>query len=123
MTMHLLPAYYTTTNTRKKKKPTKNKRILAARVEHEKFLRKHGCHPDQLKNIPKKFIEWKGHENVYRRETKHIPSRMDMGIADNGTKKCNMEKLEISSNYTIAPAYNKGAYQVISKANVKDIGK
>ena len=33
------------------------------------------------------------------------------------------EKLEISSQYTIAPAYNKGAYQVIGKNNVKDIGK
>jgi len=28
-----------------------------------------------------------------------------------------------SSNYTIAPAYNKGPYQVISKDNIKDIGK
>jgi len=25
--------------------------------------------------------------------------------------------------YTVAPAYNKGAYQLISKHNVKDIGK
>jgi hypothetical protein len=33
------------------------------------------------------------------------------------------EKREISSGYTIAPAYNKGAYQVIGKANIKDIGK
>ena len=33
------------------------------------------------------------------------------------------EKLEISSQYTIAPAYNKGAYQVIGKNNIKDIGK
>jgi hypothetical protein len=33
------------------------------------------------------------------------------------------EKLKISNNYTIAPAYNKGAYQVISKENIKDIGK
>ena len=32
-------------------------------------------------------------------------------------------KKEISSKYTIAPAYNKGAYQVISKDNIKDIGK
>lgn len=34
-----------------------------------------------------------------------------------------LEKRMISSNYTIAPAYNKGAYQVISRENVKDIGK
>ena len=28
-----------------------------------------------------------------------------------------------SSNHTIAPAYNKGAYQVISPKNIKDIGR
>jgi len=33
------------------------------------------------------------------------------------------EKQEISKGYTVAPAYNKGAYQVIGKNNIKDIGK
>jgi len=28
-----------------------------------------------------------------------------------------------STAHTIAPAYNKGAYQVISKENIKDIGR
>jgi|TARA_B100000902_G_scaffold19860_1_gene23807 hypothetical protein len=28
-----------------------------------------------------------------------------------------------STEHTIAPAYNKGAYQVISKQNIKDIGR
>jgi len=28
-----------------------------------------------------------------------------------------------SSKYTIAPAYNKGAYQVIPRKEVKDIGR
>jgi len=32
-------------------------------------------------------------------------------------------KREESKNFTIAPAYNKGAYQVITKNNIKDIGK
>ena len=32
-------------------------------------------------------------------------------------------KQEESKNFTIAPAYNKGAYQVITKNNIKDIGK
>ena len=27
------------------------------------------------------------------------------------------------TNHTIAPAYNKGGYQVISKKNIKDIGR
>ena len=29
----------------------------------------------------------------------------------------------IPHNFTIAPAYNKGPYQVISKSNIKDIGR
>lgn len=33
------------------------------------------------------------------------------------------EKIDISAGYTVAPAYNKGAYQVISKENIKYIGK
>jgi|TARA_R110000744_G_C19247575_1_gene549899 hypothetical protein len=32
-------------------------------------------------------------------------------------------KKEISSNYTVAVAYNKGGYQVIPKSQVKDIGR
>ena len=33
------------------------------------------------------------------------------------------KKLRTTKTYTIAPAYNKGAYQVISKQHIKDIGK
>ena len=32
-------------------------------------------------------------------------------------------KAEESKNFTVAPAYNKGAYQVIGKNNIKDIGR
>ena len=32
-------------------------------------------------------------------------------------------KKEISKNYTVAPAYNKGAYQVIPNECIEDIGK
>lgn len=32
-------------------------------------------------------------------------------------------KQEVSKKYTVSVAYNKGAYQVISKDNIKDIGK
>lgn len=31
--------------------------------------------------------------------------------------------LEVSRNFTVAPAYNKGAYQVISKDDVEYIGR
>ena len=32
-------------------------------------------------------------------------------------------KIKESKNFTVAPAYNKGAYQIIGKNNIKDIGK
>jgi len=35
----------------------------------------------------------------------------------------NSYKIEASKNFTVAPAYNKGAYQVISKDNIEHIGK
>ena len=44
-------------------------------------------------------------------------------IPSGGTKPVHNWRLEESKKFTIAPAYNKGAYQVISKDNVKHIGK
>ena len=38
MTMHLLPAYYTTTSFRNKKKQSNNKRQSLARAEHEAWV-------------------------------------------------------------------------------------
>ena len=43
--------------------------------------------------------------------------------AGKGTLPDNSWKVEISKQYTIAPAYNKGAYQVIPRKEVKEIGK
>ena len=40
-----------------------------------------------------------------------------------GTKPVSNYKLEESKKFTVAPAYNKGGYQVISKTNIKDIGR
>ena len=40
--MHLLPSYWTTNNTKKRKKGKKSKSFLAAEKEHEKFLKKMG---------------------------------------------------------------------------------
>lgn len=55
----------------------------------------------------------------YRRETKHYRS------ADDGVGICEAPDRSYAQNasFTIAPAYNKGAYQVISSENVKDIGR
>ena len=58
---------------------------------------------------------------VYRRETPYYPSAQakDVYIPAPDTS----YKVEESKNFTIAPAYNKGAYQVINRNSVKDIGR
>jgi len=56
----------------------------------------------------------------YRRETEYYPSQPMLGVA---SKPDDTYKKEVSDSYTLAPAYNKGAYQVISKENIKHIGK
>jgi hypothetical protein len=40
--MHILPAYFTTTNTRKRKKPKKPASLIEAERQHAKFLKKLG---------------------------------------------------------------------------------
>jgi hypothetical protein len=44
-------------------------------------------------------------------------------MGGSGTVPIENWKLQESKNFTVAPAYNKGAYQVITKNNIKDIGK
>jgi len=46
--MHLVGPYMTTTNYKKRKKKNLTKRDKQAQVEHDKWLRKMGAHPDQL---------------------------------------------------------------------------
>ena len=42
MTMHLLPAYWTTNNHKKRKKRKVSKRMEQELIQHEKFLKKMG---------------------------------------------------------------------------------
>ena len=43
--------------------------------------------------------------------------------AGKGTAVDNSWKVEISKKYTVAPAYNKGAYQVIPESDIEHIGR
>ena len=40
-----------------------------------------------------------------------------------GTKPVSNVKLEVSKQYTIAPAYNKGPSMVVGRKDIKDIGR
>lgn len=59
--------------------------------------------------------EIKAHQEKY-------PS-LPMGSSKPTKAEDNSYKQEISKQYTVAIPYNKGAYQVIPKENIKDIGK
>jgi hypothetical protein len=59
----------------------------------------------------------------YRRgRTDHIRSLDTSTCATTVNREAEVKK-EVSKNYTVAVAYNKGAYQVIPKNGIKDIGK
>ena len=58
----------------------------------------------------------------YKREEKEYPSA-PLGIPNENETTKEDRPYASSSTHTVAPAYNKGAYQVIGKENIKDIGK
>jgi len=73
------------------------------------------------KTYTREFKEFQ-HTRHFRLEEPKIPS-LTVETYSSPTEDHRQERLAISSQYTIAPAYNKGAYQVIAKDNVKDIGR
>ena len=108
--MHMLPVYYTTTNQRKRKKGKKSQRLLQAEIEHEKYLRKMGYDP----NVKRKPAPLKP-ERVAKPLPDYIPiSEMDWSPCLKG------KKAQISGNYVVGQAYNKGNLVVLSKAEQSD---
>ena len=58
MTMHLLPAYWTTNNHKKRKKKVVSKKEQQSILEHEKFLKSVGYNPNhKRKATPLKLSE------------------------------------------------------------------
>ena len=90
----------------------KTKALSKARSSSQ--VRTHGFHPCNLGSNP-------------GRATNKKFKSMPIGSYDAKAALAEMKRKIVaqqeSKNYTIAPAYNKGAYQVIGKNNIKDIGK
>ena len=62
----------------------------------------------------------------YVRETPDIPSLSNSKNMGNGgtiDHKTKMERIEVSKQYSIVPAYNKGPYMVVSKEDLKTAGR
>ena len=111
------------------KKPTKG--YLSALIDHIKFLKSLGFKFDskgKIKKRQKKSAPLAHSVEQLICNQQVVCSNRTRGttsIADNkaGTKPIHNWRLEESKKFTIAPAYNKGGYQVISKDNIKNIGK
>tara|TARA_R110000823_G_scaffold115491_5_gene238182 strand:+ start:189 stop:485 length:297 start_codon:yes stop_codon:yes gene_type:complete len=97
------------------KKQNKIERLQEAKQQHADFLKSMG------------YTGNKGSQAVipfpnYRCDVEGISPTSNF-IAGVNTKEDNTYKLNESKNYTVAPAYNKSGYMVVSKKNIKDIGR
>ena len=121
----------------KRKKLTETKSLLKARAEHRKFLISKGIDPDRKVNrkdfkvvpnwweTPVETSAPLAHsvEQLICNQQVVCSSRTRGTRKAGGTKSQTNWRLEESKKFTVAPAYNKGAYQVITKSNIKDIGR
>lgn len=63
-------------------------------------------------------------EKIYHRETPSYPSaNTKLGGGGTINHKERQERLEISKQYSIVPAYNKGPYMVVGKEDLKTAGR
>ena len=141
--MHILPVYFTTTNTRKRKKSKKPASLIEAERQHAKFIKKMGIGIRSSVGIEQRSSKpWvtgsSPVECANKRSVAQPGSASALGAEGQKFKSSHSDQIPLSDdipvgvapkkeliphNFTIAPAYNKGPYQVISKSNIKDIGR
>ena len=121
--------FYTSFKKKKRNRLPRTKSLLEARDNHRKYLISLGIDPDR--KINKKNFRvipnwWEvGKSAAVAQQVEQLICNHQVGgsIPSGGTRKISNWRLEESKKFTVAPAYNKGAYQVITKDNVKDIGR
>ena len=119
---------YTSFKKRKRNKLPLTPSLLEARKKHRKYLKSLGVDPDR--RIDKSQFRaygnwWEVNYNTDNTQQKQSVKEKETvpNLGNGATKPARNWRLEESRNFTVAPAYNKGAYQVITKSNIKDIGK
>ena len=122
-----------------KRKILSEKRKISLRVEHKAYnkrLRKRYLHSAQLTfddyvnyiegyyRIPIQTQPIKKYSIPKVRETEEIPSLSAFKESSTGVDWLkHKEKLEISKQYTVVPAYNKGPYMVVPVHELHTAGK
>ena len=109
MTMHLLPAYWTTSNSKKRKKKKVSAKMQESIRQHEKFLAKMGVDPNYVR-IPTPLKTERVSEQLPSRDIKDYEWRVQ-------TKRV---VKEYNGKAVIGQAYNKGNLVVLSSTESKD---
>jgi hypothetical protein len=100
----------------------KNSKRILSKQKHEKWLREHGVHPEQIKFLKDNYKK-AGRSPMGPIQISHGFTRPAGNIAANGTRSPDNSRIKASSSYTVGVAYNKGPVMVISKDNVQYMGK
>ena len=117
--MHLLPVYYTTTSSRKRKKQKKSKSLLVAEQEHAKYLKRMGV--GKSNGGRSSVGRASGLQPEGRRfDSARLHQKPDVSRWTPCTKEDKSYKLDISNQYVIGQAYNKGGLQVLSRTEQSD---
>ena len=121
---------YTSFKKKKRNRLPQTDSLIKAREEQRVYLKSLGIDPDR--KISKKnfrvFPNWWETEKkpaAVAQQAEQLICNHQVGgsIPSGGTRKISNWRLEESKNFTVAPAYNKGAYQVIPRKEIKDIGR
>jgi hypothetical protein len=107
----------------KSKKPTKL--YLLALEKHIKWLRSKGFKVNDNGKIilsKRKTVMSLGVSNS-EKPVQEVKTSNYMGNGKQISWKEKQERLEVSKQYSIAPAYNKGPYMVVAKEDIKTAGR
>ena len=103
--------------TKKRNKLPLTDSLKKAREDHAEYLKSLG-----YKKVPKSEYTAFNDINTLNadrtRQTIVVTKRIVPHMGNGAPK-----RKRIEHNFTVAPAYNKGAYQVINKDDIKDIGR
>ena len=126
MTMHLVGPWLTTTSYKKRKSKGITQRDRDAQKEHNKFLKSLGIDPNKKRQPESTRMDLghKKYKDTTTSQTLPEPVRPFKGHAGQMRSwKETQERLAVSKQYSIVPAYNKGPYMVVSKQDLTTAGK
>ena len=110
---------YTQTSFKHKKKKTKSKRKLAESAAYWEWRRKHGSHPNQLREKKKDTGVYSG-KDVVRRDTPYIPSLKSSWAPCTKSK----DKTYTGSKMVgIGTLHKSNAIPIFSDNDAKDLSK